>query len=154
MLLASTTFPPRGAVCETDAPGVLVKPGVARAQLDAEAAPVPGFGGGATAGGGDAFTARPGPGGTGALASAVPTAAPKPRRFHGSVSLDPMRSGRDAGRIADEVITHLSGLVGAQVTVTLEIQAEIPGGVPENVVGTVTENARTLKFMSQGFEVD
>ncbi len=70
------------------------------------------------------------------------------------MSLDPTRSGRDAGRIADEVITHLSGLVGAQVTVTLEIQAEVPGGVPENVVRTVTENARTLKFDSQGFETE
>jgi hypothetical protein len=29
--------------------------------------------------------------------------------------------GRDASRIADEVIAHLSGLVGAKVTVTLEV---------------------------------
>jgi hypothetical protein len=68
--------------------------------------------------------------------------------------LDPMRTGRDAGRIADEVITHLVGLVGADVTVTLEIQAQIPGGVPEQTVRTVTENARTLKFRSQGFETE
>ena len=35
------------------------------------------------------------------------------RRFHGSVELDPMRLGRDAGRIADEVISHgcISGTV-------------------------------------------
>ena len=32
------------------------------------------------------------------------------------------------------------------------IEAEIPGGAPENVVRTVTENGRTLKFTSQGFE--
>ena len=36
--------------------------------------------------------------------------------------------GRDANRIADEVIAHLSGLVGARVTVTLEVEAEIPSG--------------------------
>ena len=42
--------------------------------------------------------------------------------------------GRDAGRIADEVISHLSGLVGANVKVTLEIEAEIPNGAPDNVV--------------------
>ncbi|HEU4342124.1 MAG TPA: hypothetical protein VFU31_11185, partial [Candidatus Binatia bacterium] len=60
--------------------------------------------------------------------------------------------GRDAGRIADEVISHLSGIVGANVTVTLEIEAEIPNGAPDNVVRTVTENGRTLKFSSQGFE--
>jgi hypothetical protein len=29
---------------------------------------------------------------------------------------------------------------------------EISGGVPENVVRTVTENSRTLKFDSYGFE--
>jgi hypothetical protein len=58
----------------------------------------------------------------------------------------------DASRIADEVIVHLSGLVGAKVTVTLEVEAEIPTGAPEHVVRTVTENSRTLKFTSQGFE--
>jgi hypothetical protein len=29
------------------------------------------------------------------------------RRYHGSVSLDPTRAGRDASTIADEVIAHL-----------------------------------------------
>ena len=64
----------------------------------------------------------------------------------------PTRVGRDASRIADEVIAHLSGLVGAKVTVTLEVEAEIPSGAPDHVVRTVTENSRTLKFTSQGFE--
>jgi hypothetical protein len=49
-------------------------------------------------------------------------------------------------------VQHLAGLVDAKVTVTLEIQAEIPSGAPENVVRTVTENCRTLKFDTQGFE--
>jgi hypothetical protein len=68
------------------------------------------------------------------------------------VVLDPARVGRDAGRIADEVITHLVGLVGSSVRVTLEIDAEIPDGAPDNVVRTVTENSRTLKFKTHGFE--
>jgi len=76
----------------------------------------------------------------------------KPRRYHGSVRLDPTRVGRDAGRVADEIIAHLEGLVGSSVTVTLEIQADIPNGVSDNVVRTVTENSQTLKFMSYGFE--
>ena len=75
-----------------------------------------------------------------------------PKRFHGSVSLDATRVGRDASRIADEVISHLSGLMGATVRVTLEIEAEIPNGAPDGIVRTVTENGRTLKFDSQGFE--
>ena len=81
-----------------------------------------------------------------------PAETPKPKRFHGTVKLDPTRVGRDAGKIADEVISHLAGLVGSNVTVTLEIEAEVKSGAPDNVVRTVTENCRTLKFTSQGFE--
>ena len=78
----------------------------------------------------------------------------KPKRFHGTATLDPTRVGRDASRIADEVIAHLSGLIGSKVQVTIEIEAEIPDGAPEQVVRTVTENSRTLKFTSQGFETE
>jgi hypothetical protein len=62
--------------------------------------------------------------------------------------------GLDASRIADEVIAHLTGLPSAVVKVTLEIEADVPGGAPDNVVRTVTENSRTLKFTSQGFETE
>ncbi|MCL4850979.1 MAG: hypothetical protein KJZ78_06305, partial [Bryobacteraceae bacterium] len=78
--------------------------------------------------------------------------AKRPTRFHGSVNLDPSRVGRDAGRIADEVLSHLSGLVGSNVRVTLEIEVSVPGGVSDDTVRIVTENARTLKFETQGFE--
>ncbi len=85
---------------------------------------------------------------------AGPVVSAKPKRFHGTVVLDATRTGRDAGRIAEEVISHLSALVGANVTVTLEIEAQIPDGAPDNVVRTVTENSRTLKFTNHGFESD
>ena len=68
------------------------------------------------------------------------------------MNLDATRVGRDASQIANEVIAHLAGLVGANVTVTLEIEAEIPDGAPEQVVRTVTENSQTLKFTNQAFE--
>ena len=136
---------------DIDAPGLLVKPDIARQQLDAESAPPAGGGeaGGAETGGGS-----PAPGG-GPGSWEVPPGpppAPQPTRFHGTVALDPARAGLDASRIADEVLSHLSGLVGAKVTVTLEIEAEVPAGAPDHVVRTVTENSRTLKFTSQGFE--
>jgi hypothetical protein len=137
-----------------DSTGVLVKPDVARRQMEAEA---PGAGpsnGGSTEIG--TGTAAPGAHGTSTgapgAAGAGRSAKPAPRRFHGTVSLDPARAGRDAGRIADEVIAHLAGLVGARVQVTLEIEAEIPSGASEQIVRTVTENCRTLKFTSQAFE--
>jgi BioD-like phosphotransacetylase family protein len=63
-----------------------------------------------------------------------------------------VRAGADAGRIQQEVVAHLAGLPGAQVRVTLEIEAMVPQGVPEQVVRVVTENCRTLKFTSHGFE--
>jgi hypothetical protein len=50
------------------------------------------------------------------------------------------------------VVQHLAGLLDAKVKITLEIEADLPSGAPENVVRTVTENCRTLKFDSQGFE--
>lgn len=64
----------------------------------------------------------------------------------------PCMMSRDASRIADEVIVHLSGLMGAKVRVTLEVEADIPDGAPDQVVRTVIENGRTLKFTSLGFE--
>lgn len=94
----------------------------------------------------------PVPPGPGPTLPVPPQPDQRPRRFYGTVALDPARVGRDASRIADEVIAHLTGLVGANVRVTLEIEAEVPSGAPDHVVRTVTENGRTLKFTSQGFE--
>ena len=136
---------------DTDAPGLLVKPDIARQQLDAESTPPPGGGeapGTPTGGEGPAPGGGPGP----TEVPPGPPPAPQPTRFHGTVALDSTRVGLDASRIAEEVISHLSGLVGARVTVTLEIDAEVPMGAPDQVVRTVTENSRTLKFKSQGFE--
>lgn len=50
------------------------------------------------------------------------------------------------------MITHLAGLVGARVQVTLEIEANVPDGVPEQVVRVLLENGMTLGFEGQGFE--
>ena len=77
---------------------------------------------------------------------------PAAKRYHGSVKLDPTRVGRDASQVADEVIAHLAGLLGADVKLTLEIEASIPEGAPEQVVRIVTENSRTLNFNDSGFE--
>ena len=76
------------------------------------------------------------------------------RRFYGNIEIDAMRVNRDAPAIASEIIQHLTALNGAKVKVTLEIEAEIPEGVPDDVVRTVTENCRTLKFNNQSFERD
>ena len=63
-----------------------------------------------------------------------------------------MRIGANAGKIAKEVIQHLQLVDGSTVKVTLEIEADIPDGAPDNVVRTVNENCRTLKIDNFGFE--
>ena len=128
-------------VSEGNLSGLLVRPEVALAQCQTDTIPL-------TEPPPRGQVSEPLPGGS--VGGSEPR---RPRRLHGSVTLDPTRVGRDAGRrIADEVIAHLAGLVGAWVKVTLEIGAEIEAGAPENVDRTVTENSRTLKFTAHGFE--
>ncbi len=138
-------------ISEDNLSGLLVRPDVALKQIESETATV------LTVIEGPSEDAEKGAGvlpgmGTTAAGGKVVIEVAKPKRFHGSVELEPTRVGRDASRIAEEVIAHLSALVGGYVKVTLEIEATIPQGVPDNVVRTVTENSRTLKFISQGFE--
>ncbi len=137
-------------ISESDS-GLLVRPEIARKQQEAETPPAT-----AETAAGTGTTTTPGTTGDGTTietgTSQTPQPAIAPKRFHGTVTLDPTRVGRDASRIADEVVAHLAGLMGSTVKVTLEIEAEIPSGAPENVVRTVTENSRALKFTTQGFE--
>ena len=139
------------ALPDADAPGMLVKPEVARRQLDAERAAATDERLEASQSSGQATEAA-GMDTDAPNAGSDTRAGAPPKRFHGTVPLDAARVGRDAGRIAEEVISHLAGLVGAEIRVTLDVEATIPDGAPENVVRTVTENSRTLKFTSQGFE--
>ena len=144
---------PRGALTDSD-PGLLVRPEVARKQMNVEVVP-------ADVTSEEAGTTyEPGLGKPGEIretsAEEPSEATPRPaaRRYHGSVKLDPTRVGRDAGQVADEVIAHLAGLLGADVRLTLEIEANIPDGAPEQVVRTITENSRTLHFDDSGFETE
>ena len=141
-----------GQVVELVRPeGLLVKPEIACRQLDTEIqklVPDRESGDHGISDDRSVSGAQPEPGGS----PPKPPVSRQLTRFHGAVRLDSARVGRDASQIADEVISHLSGLIGAKVTVTLEIEAEVPSGAPDSVVRTVTENSRTLKFTSQGFE--
>ncbi|PMB06102.1 hypothetical protein CEN49_16495, partial [Fischerella thermalis CCMEE 5273] len=76
----------------------------------------------------------------------------KLRRYHGSAQLDAIRLIGNTTDIANEIIQHLEKLDGAEVQITIDISAYIPDGAPEDIVRTVTENSRTLKFKSYGFE--
>jgi hypothetical protein len=139
---------------DSNSTSLLVKSDVARVQFEIENKKAPVTGPLPPSLGGDTktpagATTKPDTKGT---STPTPPQAAQPKRFHGTVTLDSTRVGRDASRIAEEVIAHLTGLVGSTVTVTIEIEAEIPSGTPDHVVRTVTENSRSLKFTSQGFE--
>jgi hypothetical protein len=143
-------FGPRGALAGND-PGLVVRSEVARRQMDAEATPSHTPGDGEPADDEEGTKSR---GNTETLVPDPPLPPPKPlaKRYHGSVELDPTRVGKEASQVADEVISHLAGLLGVDVKLTLEIEAHMPDGAPEHVVRTVTENSRTLNFDDSGFE--
>ncbi len=141
------------SLLDEEASGLLVKPGIARQQLNAETKQPAGNGGDSGGESNGDGTNNGGESGNGEVPPVTPPTT-QPKRFHGTVALDSARVGRDASQIAEEVIAHLSSLVGAKVTVTLEISAEVPDGTPDHVVRTVTENSRTLKFTNQDFEME
>ena len=127
----------------TDSTGLLVKPEVARRQMEVELKRKPPGPGPNSPEPGDKDK-RPG--------TPPPGACTEGKAFHGTANLDPTRAGRDASRIADEVLAHLVSQPGAEVTVTIEIEASLPQGASDQLVRTVTENSRALKFTSHGFE--
>ncbi|WP_200954894.1 MULTISPECIES: hypothetical protein [unclassified Rhizobium] len=72
--------------------------------------------------------------------------ASKPRRFYGSVELDPTRPVKAFDAVLNAVVMELQRTQGAKVKITLEIEAETEGGFDEADVGVVRDNARQLKF--------
>lgn len=127
---------------------VLVKPDVASGQLAEGDATQRGAGGVESDGEGipqqESETVVPG-GGEPVVVESTP------RRFYGRASIDPVRLLRDFGEIADSVVSQL-GRAGAEVKVSVEIEATAADGFVEDVRRTVSENARTLKFEVQEFE--
>jgi len=84
--------------------------------------------------------------------AAAPETTKLAKRFYGRVKLSPQRLGSGAGQVGEEVLQHLAALVGADVEVELDISVRVPEGIPDRVVRTVSENAKTLKFDDFGFE--
>ncbi len=125
----------------SDGPDLLVKPDVASRQLEAyrkRLAPVPesrrypdqtsrrwrvgvtiddGNGGGGGGGGTD--------GGGGPVVTVA-----QPVRFHGSSISTSFASAETPGQVAQDIVQHLSSLVGSRVKVTLEIEATSPTASP------------------------
>ena len=69
-----------------------------------------------------------------------------------SVKLDNTRMIRDLQKYLEEVITHLTSVDGCETELTLEVNAHAPAGFPQGTVRTVSENCRTLRVETFGFE--
>lgn len=80
------------------------------------------------------------------------SAQPPNTHFYMSATLDNTRINRDVQRLVEEVISHLTSVDGCKVEVSLEINVEAPSGLPQPTVRTVSENCRTLKVKSFGFD--
>ena len=78
-----------------------------------------------------------------------PVEAPMTRYF-GAVEVSSQRWAQHISEIQNEVISQLHG-ADAEVSITIEIQAEKPSGFTKSEMRTVDENAATLKFLESGF---
>ena len=78
-----------------------------------------------------------------------PPAEVKPTRFIGTVMISADRPARDIHVIVEAVVEQLTTLPGSEVTLTLEIDAEVPSGLDRGKVRTLIENANTLDFIEK-----
>ena len=69
-----------------------------------------------------------------------------PTRFQGTVFLSVDRPARDMNQIVEAVIEQLTTLPDADVSIKLEIDAEVTSGLSRTKVRTLLENASTLNF--------
>ena len=82
---------------------------------------------------------------------ATPEAKPesRPTRFLGTVMMSPDRPAKDFHRIVEGVIEQLATLPGSEVSLKLEVDAEVPSGLDQAQTRTLIENANTLGFIEK-----
>jgi predicted AAA+ superfamily ATPase len=142
-----------GAVVVIDSYSVILRPTVAEAHRPKPAtavtptgeAPPPIFGPGGAPAGGPTVT---GPNGT-PPTSPPPRVEKNPTRFSGTVMISPDRPARTMHQIVEAIVEQLTTIAGSEVTLRLEIDAEVPSGLDRAKVRTLIENATTLGFIEK-----
>ena len=127
-----------------DSEAMIIKPDVAEQYRQKQTAAAPAGGPVPAVTHGPDTTPQPAPG--------MPATAPaekKPTRFHGTVMISPERPARDIHQIVEAIIEQLTTLPGADVSIKLEIDAEVLGGLDRAKVRTLVENATTLGFVDK-----
>ena len=130
-------------VVDTDS--VIVKPEAAATQRSTQESQPAGDGNAMPAGGGvggDAAT-QPSAGQNGQTKELLPT------RFIGTVMISPERPAREIHQIVEAIVEQLTTIPGAEVTMKLEIDAEVASGLDRAKVRTLLENATTLRFIDK-----
>ena len=133
--------------CRIDQSGYLVKAARARKQIEAEEAVKPPI-----------TQVEERKGDYGAVTSSPPApenggeAQRLSTHFYMSAPLDNTRINRDVQRLVEEVISQFTATPGVQLTVSLEVDVKSPDGVSPKTVRDVSENCRTLKVKTFGFD--
>ena len=124
-----------------DSESVIVRPDVAEAhrpkRTDGPGPEVPPSGPG------------PAPGRGGEGPAQTPPKEQAPTRFIGTVMISPDRPAREMHRVVEAIIEQLTTLPGSEVSLKLEIDAEVPSGLDRAKVRTLLENATTLGFVDK-----
>jgi uncharacterized protein len=72
-----------------------------------------------------------------------------PTRFNGTVMISPDRPARDIHQIVEAIVEQLTTIPGSEVSLKLEIDAEVASGLDRSKVRTLMENAATLGFIDK-----
>ena len=70
-------------------------------------------------------------------------------RFVGTVMISADRPARDMHQIVEAIVEQLTTIPGGEVSLKLEIDAEISGGLDRSKIRTLLENAATLGFIDK-----
>ena len=127
-----------------DSETVIINPEIAEQYRQKQTAAAPA--------GGPAPAVTHGPEATPQPAPGTPVTFPieqKPTRFHGTVMISPERPARDIHQVVESIIEQLTTLPGADVSIKLEIDAEVTSGLDRAKVRTLVENATTLGFIDK-----
>ena len=140
---------------------LIVTPVAAEAQRAVQAppqvdeSPATGAESGDSGGGTPGAGAHAGPAGpsTAGVASPAPPAKKATTRYVGSAPISADRYSGDFAKIAQEVLANLAS-AGADLRISLSIDAVSKQGFTEQQIRTIRENAATLKFTTNEFEAE
>ena len=82
----------------------------------------------------------------------APAPEKKPTHFVGTVMISADRPARDIHQIVEAIIEQLTTLPGSDVSLKLEIDAEVPSGLDRAKARTLIENATTLGFIDKSIK--